>query len=148
MAKAVNISSQAMQPLAATLYGEAADQDYDTKVKIASTMLNRLESGKKEFGAEEGLLTNVLSKGYYAFSQQSPKFKEALSLKFPDKRSENSYKENLAIVSGLLKGTIDRDVAQFYFKPEEIEAMKKKKSFDFKKVKETGKSGPYKFYSY
>lgn len=147
----MGISAVAMIPVAATVYGEAADQNYDTKVHIASTILNRLESGKKEFGADTGSITAVLEKGYNSAKNKSKKFSEAMSQKFTDPASEKSYKETLAIVSGILKGTIKRKEGQFILTEQDIKDVKKYKLMDMTKLEEVpmeGKKGAFKFYKY
>lgn len=144
----MEISSTAMSPLAATLYAEAADRKYDTKVKIASSMINRLKSGKEEYGAHNGSVNEMLAKGYYAYGNDM--YKSALTNTFKNKQEEKAYKESLGIISGLLKGTVKSDETEFYYTPEEIKKMqaKGKKVFDFSQVEEIGTDGYYKFYKY
>lgn len=142
------ISSQAMLPIAATVYGEASNQDYKTKVKIASTILNRFESGKKEFGADTGNMSDVLHKGYDSARDSSPQFKQAMLGDFPDKDSENSYKESLGIVSGLLKGVIPREKGEFAMTDKGVANVKKKNLMDMNKVENLGKSGSFNFFGY
>lgn len=139
---------KAWSPVLATAYGEGANQDYDGKREILSTILNRAESGKKEFGADTGRITDVLRKGYYAYSQQSPKYQEALDQKFPDKMSEDSYKEYVAILSGMLKGNVKRTESQFFLTPKEVNKVKKSGAIDMSLLEETSKNKTWTFYKY
>ena len=59
---AVEFSIKAYLPVLATVYGEAASEDFQSKVEVASTILNRAESGREEFGAHTGKITDVLNK--------------------------------------------------------------------------------------
>jgi hypothetical protein len=133
--------------LAKMVFGEGAGVDKDTKHMIASTALNRLNSGKtEEFGAN---IPEVLQKGYYAVKNPNTPYKQAVEGKFPDKKSEDSWKEAVAVSSGLLKGTVAPREGQFYFKAHEIEKLKKKpKAFNFKAVKKVGDVGDYQVFGY
>ncbi len=144
----VDFNLKSYLPVLATAYGEGADQDFNSKVEILSTILNRAESGKPEFGADTGKISDVLQKGYYAYSKQSPKFLEALNQKFPDKASEDSFKEFLAAFSGLLKGKIKRTKSVFFLTPKEIERVKKNKSMDMSLLEKTGQNNTWIFYKY
>lgn len=130
-------------PVFATIYGEAANQDYETKVRVASTIFNRALSGKREFGGDTGKLSDVL-RGYYAYTKQSPKFREALDGKFPDKASENSYKEIVAITSGILSGKIARTQDEFFLTPAEV----KKTKMNMSLLEQTGSNKVWNFYRY
>ena len=132
------------------IYGEAGGADYKVMTMVGASALNRLDSKRtKEFGSTLG---EVMQKpnAYYAVSKNSKMYQQAMSGKFPDEISEKAYKRSMAIASGLLKGTIERPKGHFYFTDPEIKKLKKKgkKAFDFKKVKEVGKTGKYKVYSY
>lgn len=142
-AQQIDFDIKAYAPLMATVYGEAANQDYDTKIRVASTIFNRALSGKKEFGGDTGKMSDVL-KGYYAYSKQSPKFLEALNQKFPDKASENSYKEIIAITSGILRGKIAKTNDEFFITPKE--ATKTKMNMTL--LEKTGSNKVWNFYRY
>lgn len=111
-------------PVLATAYGEGANLDYTEKLEILSTIFNRAESGSPDFRAENGKMSEVLEQGYYSYSQKSPKFKEAISQKFPDKMSEDSFKEFAQILGGILKGKIKKTESQFFLKPKEVKRFK------------------------
>lgn len=125
--------------MACGIYGENASEDYDTLVMTGSTMLNRLDADRpEEFGSNLG---EVLQKGYYAVSDNTPLYQQAVTGKFPDKVSENKFKQILQISYGLRKGTIPRVEGQFYFKKGEAKELRKKLKF-IKKV------GIYDVYGY
>jgi hypothetical protein len=141
-------SMGAERDLANAIYGEAANQDYKTMKMVGSSAIQRLKSGRaKEFGSD---MQSVLRNGYYAVSNPNTPYKQALAQKFPDKESENRYKQALQIASGLLKGTIEPDKVQFYFTKQEEARMRKqgKKVFNFDIVKPSGQVGIYNTYTY
>jgi hypothetical protein len=125
--------------LANTIYGENASEDYDTMVMTGSSALNRLEAGRpQEFGAT---LPDVLQKGYYSVSQNSPMYQQAVGGKFPDEKSETAYKRALQISYGLINKTIERTKGEFFFKKGEAKGLRKKLKF-------VSKVGKYDVYSY
>lgn len=137
--------------LANIIYGEAGGAKDNVKSMVGSTVLNRLDSGRiVEFGDTVDNVINSQRSPYYAASQNSNMFSQATNQKFPDKESERAYKKSLQIANGLMRGMIPRHKAMFYFEGKEISGMKrsKKKVFDFKKVKETGKVSKFHTFSY
>ena len=136
-----------LKKLTNLIYGEGASADYDTRVMMGSSALNRLEANRvKEFGST---LDEVGQKGYYAISNPNVPYKQALSQKFPDEKSETAYKESMAIASGLLRGKIERAPGMFYFTKKEVAKLKKTpKKFNFKAVKRVGDVGDYQVYTY
>jgi len=132
--------------LAAAIYSEGASEDAEVMKMMGSSALNRLNSTRdSEFGSN---LSEVLQKGYYGVRDNTELYQQAITGKFPDKASENKYKQALAIASGLLRGTIKPSKGEFYFTEKEIQKMKKKKSFDFNQVKELGTVGKYRVFGY
>jgi hypothetical protein len=133
--------------LANIIYGEAADQSPEVMKMVGSSVIRRAVSGRaEEFGAT---IPEVIQKGYYAAKNPNIPYKQALAQQFPDKNSENKYKQALQIASGLFKGTIEPDNVMFYFTNKEINKLSKnKKAFNFQAVKKTGESGDYKTFSY
>jgi len=137
--------------LAAIIYSEGASTKPEVKAMIGSTVLNRLESGRvEEFGGNIG---EIGQRGYYAVKDNTDLYQQATTGKFPDKVAEKAYKESLATASGLMKGTIDRHKAMFYF--EEKEEMKirnkgkaGKKQFNFDVVKRGEDSEKFRTYHY
>lgn len=144
----VDFNIKSWLPVIATVYGEGANQDFGTKVQIASTILNRAESGRAEFGADTGNITDVLQRGYYAYSKQSPKFLEAMNQKFPDKMSEDAYKDAVAAVSGLISGKLKRADAQFFLTPKELSKIKRTGSMNMALLEKTGANDTYTFFKY
>ncbi len=132
------------------IYSEMAGKDDKHMIMVGSSVLNRLDSKRaKEFGSTLGEIIRNPN-AYYAVSKNSKLYQQAVSGKFPDEMSERAYKRAMAIASGLLKGTIDRVKGQFYFTNKEIKKLKKqgKKVFDFKQVKNVGKTGRFNVFSY
>lgn len=144
----LDFNLDAYRPVLATAYGEGANQDYETKRNIISTILNRAESGKEEFGAHTGKITDVLKTGYYAYQNRSPKFLEALDNKFKDDLSRRSYREFEVILSGILRGKVDKTEALFFFTPKEINRFKQTKAVDMSLLDKTMKSGDFEFFKY
>lgn len=138
------INLKAYAPVLATIYAEAANKDATFKANVGSSILNRAESGKSEFGADTGNITDVLQHGYYSYSKQSPKYKEAINQSFPDKPSENSYKEVVRVFAGLMNEDIPRSQAQFFFNNDEI----KKQSKLIKSLEPVSTNGGFTFYKY
>jgi len=137
--------------LAAIIHGESSGQKDNVKTMVGSTVLNRLDSGRtREFGdTVEGVITSQNSP-YFAALNNSEQFQQGATQKFPDKISENDFKKSLQIANGLMRGTIPRHEGMFFFTGQEISGMKrrKKKVFDFKQVRETGKVGKFSTFSY
>ncbi len=139
------------QRLASIIYAEA-DNNNDVMNMVGSSVLNRLESGKfEEFGGDiENVIYSEKSPYYATKDGINTQMEQARMGKFPDDKSENKFKKALQIANGLIRGTIPRHKAMFFFTGSEISGMKRKKNpdFDFKKVKETGKVRKYHTYSY
>ena len=136
-----------LSDLANIIYGEAANQDEKVMKMVGSTVLNRQKSGRtEEFG---GTIAEIGQKGYYAVKNPNQPYKEALSQKFGNEEAEHKYKKAVAIAGGLLKGTIEPDKGEFFFKPDEEKKLRKTpKVFNFKMVKNVGKQGDYNVYGY
>jgi hypothetical protein len=126
---------------------------YDEKVAAGSTVLNRIDSGKKEFGIDgvpptsvhEVLFSN--KSPYYEVNGKNERWNEAVAGKVA-KFNEEQYKENLQISRGLLTGDIERKKGQFIFRPTEVEKLKKNKGFDFKKTQKFDSLDRYEMYGY
>ena len=149
---------QAIQPkipdnilLADIIYAESASEGDKVKAMVGSTVLNRLESGRgAEFGDSIAGVVYSQNSPYYSASKNSELWQQTMTGNFPDKASERAYKKSLQIAGGLMTGTIPRHPAMFFFTGSEVSGIKrsKKSSFNFKAVKETGRSGKYHTYSY
>lgn len=136
------------KPVLATVYAEAANQPPEAKRHILSSIINRAQSGKSEFGAENGSIVEVLKRGYSSARDNSPKYQEAMSEQFKDKASEKSYKEVMAIWSGMLKGTVKKSDAEFILTDKDVEDVKKKKLMDMSKLERVYREGDFNFYKY
>lgn len=139
-----------MDPLtllgASIVYAEAAGQNDEFKKAVGSTFLNRIDSPRKtEYGMTP---KEVAQKGYYSVSQNSDLFKQAMSQKFPDEKSEIAFKKSVALFSGLAKGMIKRSNAEFMFNDKEVAKLKRKKAFNFDLVEETEEIQGFTFYKY
>jgi spore germination cell wall hydrolase CwlJ-like protein len=125
--------------IANLIYAENGSEDYDTMVMTGSSILNRVDANRpQEFGED---ITDAMTKGYYAVSNNTPMFQQAAYQKFPDTKSEEAYKRALQVAYGLKNGTIERHKAQFFFKKGEATSLRKK-------LKPQGTVGKYQTYSY
>lgn len=139
-----DLTPQDRDMLAQMVYGENVS-DPSSWLMTGQSAVNRLRSGrKKEFG---GTLPEVLKKGYYAVSKNSPTYQQAASGQFPDVGAKAKYGEIRKVIDMMLADQ-NFGKAQFYFKPEEEEKLRAKKSFNFKAVKPAGKVGQYNTYFY
>lgn len=124
--------------LAQMAYGENAGEDLDTLKMTIQSAINRLLSGRsKEFGAT---IPDVLKKGYYAVSKNSPLYQQAVTGKFPDITSKAKFSTIQKLVDAII-GDEDFGKVQFYFRPEEAKGLKSK-------LKRLGNVGVYETYSY
>ena len=131
------------------VYGENASEDAETIKMTAQTAINRLRSPRdKEFGAT---MPEVLSKGYNAVKDNTDLYQQGVTGKFPDDISRNKHADIGKQVESII-GDQDFGEAQFFFRPEEEEAIKNnprgKKIFNFDNVKSKGKVGVYNTYGY
>jgi hypothetical protein len=133
--------------IAKAVHGEGAGASKEFRKMVASTILNRADAGRgKEFG---GSIPEILQKGYYAVSNPNEPYKEASSMKFKSKESENSFKETLQLVSGMMKGTIKRYPGLFYFNAKEVARLKKSpREFDLSKVRDVGGVDSFRVFDY
>jgi len=144
-------ASKDLAQLTAIIYGEGASTSDEVMRMQGSSVLNRIEAGRlKEFGSS---IEEAGQKGYNAVKDNTDLYQQAVTGNFPDKNSENAYKRAMAQASGLLKGTIDRHKAQFFFTKKEEDRIRKagekgKKEFDFSLVKRGEDSGIYRTYHY
>lgn len=134
------ISSEALKPLAGVMYVVGLNTKNNKIMKrVGSTVLNRLESLDPEFGAENGMISEVITKGYG--ESQSPFYQKFLNNEFDDKNQEKIAKKSLIIASGLVRKTIPRDTEEFFFSEDINEQGKKVKKEDIKFVKSNKNSG-------
>jgi spore germination cell wall hydrolase CwlJ-like protein len=138
-------SQSDIQAIKQAVYGEGASTDDATMKMIAQSIINRANSGRsKEFGAT---VPDMLKKGYYAVSNPNEPYKQATTGNFPDTQSKAAWGRASKLVD-IAMSEPDSGKHQFYFTDDEINRQKKKKSFDFSKVKSTGRVGNYETYGY
>ena len=133
--------------IAQTTYAEGGSLDYDTMVRIASTILNRLEDKPEEFGET---ISEVINKknAYYAVQNKNDPWMWATTGEFPNKDEEARFKQACGIAYGLRTGRIERQPGHFFFTPKEVKRQKRKKSFDFSLVEKVGGDDNYQYFSY
>lgn len=146
------ISSSALKPLAAVIYAAAANQDARMMQYVGSTVLNRLESGRKEFGAERGSINDVIRHKNAYYEKNSQLYDDFMTGNFKDEASKMAAKRAMFIASGLNRGTVERLPGHFWFNDDEEQRLRKTpKAFDFKQVKnlgKVGKQGQFTMYGY
>lgn len=112
---------------------------WDEKVAAGSTVLNRIDSGLKEFGIDgvpptsvhEVLFSN--KSPYYEVKGKNERWNQAYAGKVA-KYNEEQFKEDLQIARGLLTGDITRKDGLFILRPSEIKMLQKNGGFDFDKT--------------
>lgn len=139
---------KAYLPVLATAYGEGANQPPEAQKEILSSILNRAESGKKEFGADTGSIINVLQTGYKSAQHQSPKYMEAMNQSFKNPEDENAFKQIVSIFSGMMKGTIPRTSSQFILTDKDLSDVKKNKLMNMDLLEKTSRQGDFNFFKY
>lgn len=146
------ISSTAQKQMAAVIYAAAAGEDEKMMQYVGSTLLNRLESGKPEFGAQNMNISEVIRHPGAYYEKNSKLFEEFMSGEFKDEKSKAAAMRAASMTSALNRGTVDRLPGEFWFNGEEEAKLRKnKKIFDFSKVEELGsmgKKGQFKMYGY
>lgn len=134
------ISATALRPLAGVMYVVGVNTKNSKIMKrVGSTVLNRLESLDPEFGAENGMITEVINKGYG--ESQNPLYQKFLNNEFDDDKQKSIAKKSLIMASGLVRKTIPRDTEEFFFSEDLNEQGKKVKKEDVKFVKSNKNSG-------
>lgn len=142
----INLTPEDIIALSQMVYGENAGEDTATQKMTAQSAINRLRSGRiKEFGAT---IPEILQQGYYAVKDNTPLYQQAVSGNFPDISSKAKFSEIQKLIESIVADQ-DYGKAQFYFRPEEEENLRKNpKKFNFDLVKPQGQVGVYNTYSY
>jgi len=131
--------------LAQVVFGEAANQDYDTMKMVGQSVINRyMAKRKKEFGKT---IPEIINKGYYAAKNRNSPYKQALSGVFNDEMSKQKWSQAQQAVSDILSNQ-DFGNVMFYFTPDEITKQTKAGTFDFNLVKPFEDVGIYKTFAY
>ena len=134
------ISSEALKPLAGVMYVAGINSKNDNLMKkVGSTVLNRLESLDPIYGAENGLISDVINKGYA--ESQSPLYQKFLMGEFDDKKQETVAKKAILFASGLVRKSIPRDTEEFFFSEDGNTQGKKTTKEDLKFSKSNSNSG-------
>ena len=146
-------NDQDLKQLTDLIYGDGASTSPEIMAMIGSTVLNRLDSGRiEEFGGNMQEVINHQN-AYYAAQDNTDLYQQGVSGNFPDETSQKAYKQAMAVASGLMKGSIDRHKAMFYFKEKEEMRIRNagddgKKEFNFDVVNRADDSGDYRTYTY
>lgn len=138
--------------MAAVIYAAAADQDQKMMQYVGSTLLNRLESGKKEFGAENGSIDQVIMHPGAYYEKNSKMYVDFMNGDFKDEASKKAALRAASVAAALNRGTLERMPGEFWFNQDEIAKLKKNpKAFNFKVVKDlgtVGKKGQFQMFGY
>lgn len=151
----MDYSPQDIQLIQAATHGFADHKSNDDeKIGFISTILNRVESGKSEFGvdgmppstAQEVLYSNTSP--YYETSGTNERFNNAMEGNIQS-YNDKDYKKTLQLVNGIIKGKIPRKKGEFIYRPDEVKNLKKSKGHDFKKTPQTESLGKrYQMFGY
>jgi len=145
--------------MAALIHGVSNPKSTEEeRIMFGSSLLNRIKSGRGEFGID-GIAPQSINEAVY--SDKSPyyesqekvegKYNERYRNAFTNKvatYNEKEYKRNLQIARGLLSGDIESVDGQFFFTDEEVEKLKRKKKFDFNLTDKVSRTGKYNVFTY
>ena len=145
------ISATGLKPLAAVIYAAAAGEDEDMMKQVGSVVLNRLESGRSDFGAQNGSIIEVINhkNGFYEINKKS--YDDFINGRFANELEKKKALMASSVASALTRGTIDRLPGQFWYNDPEISDLKRTKGMDFNQVQEVGRTGKkkqFKVFSY
>lgn len=107
-----NFDLKSYLPVLATAYAESKKHTPKEHDAVISDILDKAESGKKEFGAHTGSISNVLAHNFHSAKNQSPAYMEAMDQNFKSPDGENNFKKVVSRFSGIMKGTIPRTIAK------------------------------------
>lgn len=145
------ISSTGLKPLAAVIYAAAAGENEDMMKQVGSVVLNRLESGRSDFGAQNGSITEVINHKNGFYETNSKLYDDFINGRFANDLEKKKALMASSIASALTRKTIDRLPGHFWFNDKEISNLKRTKGMDFSQIKEvsvTGKKKQFKVFSY
>lgn len=145
------ISATALKPLAAVIYAAAASEDDKMMQYVGSTILNRLKSGKKEFGAENGSIIDVIKHPGAYYEKNSQMYQDFMTGNFKDDKSKAAAMRAASIASALQRGSLETMPGEFWWTDDEIAKGTKSKAFDIKKLEkigDIGKKGQFRMYGY
>lgn len=144
------ISSTGLKPLAAVIYA-AAGEDEEMMKQVGSIVLNRLESGRADFGAQNGSIIDVINHKNGFYETNSKLYDAFMNGKFTNELEKKKALMASSVASALTRGTIDRLPGQFWYNDPEISNLKRTKGMDFNQVQEVGRTGKkkqFKVFSY
>lgn len=120
------ISIDALEPLAAVIYAASENDDTDFMRMVGSTVLNRLESGREEFGAHNGRISEVINNPRSPYYEKNSKLYDQFSKRaFKTEAEKQRAKQATAMASALVRGTVERVPGEFWFNKKELENFKK-----------------------
>ncbi|MCP3684120.1 MAG: hypothetical protein GY861_15675 [bacterium] len=142
--------NEEIKHLAALIHGASNHKSsYDQRVAFGSTALNRITSGRSEFGID-GVAPQTVSDAiysnkspYYESNGKNERFNNYMAGNIAS-FNEKEAKRNLQIASGLIKGTIKPSAGQFFIRDSEKKASK----MDFTKLDKVNTLGGFGIYSY
>lgn len=142
----ITLSDGDLIAIAEMVYAENGLESEDVIRMTIQTAFNRLMAGRpREFGS---VVSEVLEKGYYAVSKETPEYLQAKRQCFPIESERHRFDDILDMVRWIYD-TRTFGEAMFYFRPhEEAQLKKKPRSFNFEAVRFLGVIGPYNVYSY
>ena len=103
-----NFNLKSYLPILATVYAEGKKHTPKEHDALISDILHKAESGKKEYGADTGSISNVLHTNFQSAKTKNSKYLEALNLSFKNPDDENNFKKVVSRFSGIMRGTIER----------------------------------------
>lgn len=139
--------------VASMVHGEMAGKDKKFKRMAISSFINRINT--REW---EGKTTKqILEGGYDAVQNRNEPFTQATTKNFPDEKSENEFKKDLALVSSMFRGKGEKYNNQFFLTDDEVKDQKRLyretdgergMNFDLLEKTERGKLGKYNLFKY
>lgn len=135
------VSSTGLKPLAAVIYAAAAGEDEEMMKQVGSVVLNRLESGRADFGAQNGSIIEVINHKNGFYETNSKLYDAFMNGKFANELEKKKALMASSVASALTRGTIDRLPGQFWYNDPEISNLKRTKGMDFNQVQEVGRTG-------
>lgn len=135
------ISATGLKPLAAVIYAAAAGEDEDMMKQVGSVVLNRLESGRADFGAQNGSIIEVINHKNGFYETYSDLYDAFMNGKFTNELEKKKALMASSVASALTRGTINRLPGQFWQNDKEIANLKRTDGMDYTQLQEVGRTG-------
>lgn len=135
------ISATGLKPLAAVIYAAAASEDEDMMKQVGSVVLNRLESGRADFGAQNGSIIEVINHKNGFYETYSDLYDAFMNGKFTNELEKKKALMASSVASALTRGTINRLPGQFWQNDKEIANLKRTDGMDYTQLQEVGRTG-------